>query len=355
MIKNEPTDIKQRQEKYYGIYRGVVEDNNDGNHEDGRVQIRVWGVHTKQTNKTEIEGIPTIDLPWAQPAYPIVEGSISGIGLWSIPVQGTHVFLFFENGDHMQPRYFACAPGIQPTEVNFNRSEADVGFKDPDEIYPLTSLMDQADMNRLARGETDLTAIESIALQKTVDGLSDTYEPDNSYAAVYPHDMVLETPGGHVIELDSTPDNKRMLVYHPSNTYMEINDDGRMIDKVVDDRHEITIENRTVYIGINDTHSVLGDRKEEIDGSWLMDSDAGMTLTDNGIITAQVGGSSIVIIPANITICSTTVYIGTKVYLGGCAGAGKALATADHVHCGVQKGNDCTGPPDDITTNTFAV
>ena len=356
MIKNDPNDIKRIDEKLYGIYRGVVEDNDDSEEftsdeityrGTGRCRIRVWGIHTKKKSKTVTEGIPTNELPWAQPANPIIGGSITGVGIWSVPVQGSHVYVFFENGDHMQPRYFATIPGINHVDsMGFGYEDTGLengdGFQDPDGEYPDDTYADRAnkkepDMNRLARGDTDLTAIEDIRANTIGDT---TYEPSDSYAAEYPHDMVLETHGGHVIELDSTPSSKRMLVYHPKGSYIEINKDGRIIDKGVDDRHEITVKNKTVYIGINDTHSVLGNRTENIDGSWEMNSLLGMTLTD-------------VII---ITITAPKVYISSATYLGGATGlASEKLATADHIHCGVQKGNDCTGPPDSVTTNTWAV
>jgi len=362
MIKNDPNDIKRIDEKLYGIYRGVIEDNDDREEftsdeityrGTGRCRIRVWGIHTKKKSKTVVEGIPTNELPWAEPANSILGGSITGVGLWGVPVQGSHVFVFFENGDHMQPRYFATVPGINQVNsdgdgyINTGLENGD-GFQDPDEGYPNTDLCEgkadkkEPDMNRLARGDESNTAIENIALQKIVDGLSDACEPNLSYAPVYPHDMVLETPGGHVIELDSTPDNERMLVYHPSNTYMEINNDGRIIDKGVDNRHEITIGNRTICIQGDDTHIVLGNRTESITKSWSMSSLLGMSLTD----------------AITITITAPTVYISSATYLGGASIGGvdtKALATEDHVHCGVQKGNDCTGPPDSVTTNTWAV
>jgi len=41
--------------------------------------------------------------------------------------------------------------------------------------------------------------------------------------------------------------------------------------------------------------------------------------------------------------------------MGQTSGSGKALATGDHVHTGVVAGSDLSGPPTDVTSNTFAV
>ena len=57
---------------------GVVEDRKDPLYL-GRVKVRVIGWHTD--DKTEGEGIPTEDLPWADVISPINSASISGIGI----------------------------------------------------------------------------------------------------------------------------------------------------------------------------------------------------------------------------------------------------------------------------------
>ncbi len=111
----------------FGIYRGVVENNNDLN-EAGRCQIRILGIHP--ISKDIADGLPTENLPWAEPACPIF-GGISQVGIFGVPCQGAHVFLFFESGNRTQPRYFATAPGMPLEPPN-----GDLGFYDPDEIFP---------------------------------------------------------------------------------------------------------------------------------------------------------------------------------------------------------------------------
>lgn len=114
----------------YGIYRGVVEDRNDPR-KLGRCKVRILGVHTELKIKTKTEGIPTNELPWAEPANGLFEGSISGFGIWSVPLQGSHVFVFFENGNILNPRYFATAPGL-PVNKQFDAAldaAAKEGFK----------------------------------------------------------------------------------------------------------------------------------------------------------------------------------------------------------------------------------
>jgi hypothetical protein len=93
------------------MYRGVVEDVNDPE-KAGRVKIRVLGVHSD--NKAYVK---TEQLPWAIPATDLrFGGGLRNIGSYKVPDVGSHVFLFFEAGDHNFPVYFAAAPAIEDVE-----------------------------------------------------------------------------------------------------------------------------------------------------------------------------------------------------------------------------------------------
>lgn len=65
---------------------GVVE-NTDDKERRGRIQVRILGIHTTRTDKSEQEGdgIPTEDLPWAQPCMPLTFG---GVGNSTVPPPG---------------------------------------------------------------------------------------------------------------------------------------------------------------------------------------------------------------------------------------------------------------------------
>lgn len=133
MIKTSLESIQPESQKLLGIYRGVVEDNSSDPQEAGRIKVRIFGIHTSKKTKSSDgrEGIPTEELPWAEPALSLFEGSISGFGAFTIPLQGSHVFLFFEGGNPMKPIYFASAPG-RPRE----KPDTSKGFNDPDGNYP---------------------------------------------------------------------------------------------------------------------------------------------------------------------------------------------------------------------------
>jgi len=74
----------------------------------GRVQIRIFGVHSDN-----IEELPTADLPWAQ-TLNTNGGGVSGIGTFSAMIPGTFVFGIFLDGRHSQiPLVLGSTPTIE--------------------------------------------------------------------------------------------------------------------------------------------------------------------------------------------------------------------------------------------------
>ena len=153
-MKNKLDDLKPQSNKLWGIYRGVVECRYDPLFA-GRIKVRVWGVHTQYRLKDEETGIPIEELPWAQPVNGIFQGSVSGYGASVVPILGSHVLLFFENGDPMQPRYFGTTPAIPE-----KHDDPVLGFTDPCGTYPKAERLEEPDFHRLAREEKKETCIE---------------------------------------------------------------------------------------------------------------------------------------------------------------------------------------------------
>lgn len=279
MIKNDLESVQPDSNKLHGIYRGVIEDNSSDPLKSGRCKVRVVGVHTDEKEKSEMDGIPTDELPWAEPVLGLIEGSVSGYGGWSVPLQGSHVFVFFESGHPMKPRYFGSAPGY-PTES----PDGSKGFNDPDEDYP--DKTDESDFSRLARNEK----INDTIVQTKKDNL-DSEEPDPYYSAEYPHNKVLETHSGITIELDDTPSNERIHVYHPSNSYIEINSNGDVIIRNANDKFEIVDGEKIQHILSNYTSKVDGDETKEVSGDSTIDTSGSTTNTSQS--DTNLNGSTV--------------------------------------------------------------
>ena len=135
--------------KGFQFFYGVVEDREDPLRM-GRVRVRAFGVHTEDRSK-----IPTEDLPWATPIMPYTSASISGVGESPTgPVEGTWVFGFFTDGIQMQ------TPMILGTMVGAPEAYNELGFNDPNKVYPKIEIPGESDVNRLARGDNILVSTE---------------------------------------------------------------------------------------------------------------------------------------------------------------------------------------------------
>ena len=244
------TDLKQPDLKLHGIYRGVVEDNEDPTFA-GRCRVRVFGVHSSSPVGSSTEGIPTANLPWADPVLGLIEGSISGYGLFAVPLQGSHVFVFFESGNHMMPRYFGSAPGTVAAAAAPPAQGAEpVAFVDPDGVYP------------------DAIGVEF-----------------NTGEGTYPHNIVLKTHGGHIIELDSTPEAKRIKIYHSSGTNAVIDNEGIVTITRVSDHIDNITGDSTTTIGGDHSVTVTGDSTVDITGDWIVNVGGNAVITVTGKCT----------------------------------------------------------------------
>lgn len=285
------TDMKHfspKVQQFGGIYRGVVEDNNDPLRM-GRCRIRIWGIHTDVKEETEAEGIPTDKLPWSEPCLGLLEGSVSGAGLFSVPLQGSHVFLFFEGGNWECPRYFATAPG-KPTEG----PDTTKGFNDPDGAYPRGDRLNEPDIHRLARAQN----IEGTIVQYKNDNLDlgvptadakSWSEPESAYDAEYPKNIVLSTHKGIVIEIDNTSGAERVHVFHPSNSYIEIDVGGNMVIRNEGVRYDIVRDDRNTHVENDDNTTVDGASTRKVGLSETIDISNNQSESIGGARTTGVG------------------------------------------------------------------
>lgn len=100
---------------------------------EGRVKIRIHGVHNPSTRE-----IPQHDLPWAQVVLPTTEGGVSGLGRTPRLSSGATVFGFFMDGKASQiPLVIGSIPKTEyPTriqrQVEFNTVQERI---DQEEVF----------------------------------------------------------------------------------------------------------------------------------------------------------------------------------------------------------------------------
>ena len=291
---------------------GVVEDRNDPL-KIGRIRVRCFGWHTE--DKTEL---PTQSLPWAQPIQDITSGAISGFGQSPSGIlEGTWVIGFFLDGKHAQrPVVIGTLAGIPSSPP-----DSSVGFNDPFGSYPVSNLLNEPDVNRLARNDEyyshPLVESKSTARITSVPmAFSDKVwdEPGYAYNAQYPYNHVQQTESGHIKEIDDTSRGERIHEYHKAGTFYEVDAVGNKTTRIqgsnyklvvghdylyVDGNLNLTVggklnikckeynvevsENANYKIGQNENKTVGGNVTDTITGSE--------SLTTGGSLTQQISGS----------------------------------------------------------------
>lgn len=226
--------IKAGQEGFRWFFATV--ENRDDEKQVGRIQIRIHGIHPPEKSL-----VKTADLPWAYVIMPPNSAGLTEVGTSPTGILvGSTVFGFFADANECQ------IPIVMGTLAGIPKTGHDV---------PST-----------ARGTNNV--------KKTTLGP----EPASAYAAQYPYNKVIQTEGNHVIEIDDTPGQERIHVFHKSGTYTEINADGRKVDKVADDNYHIVAGNEEVYIQGNVNVRVVGNVNILVDGTYTLESKGKMTL-----------------------------------------------------------------------------
>ena len=170
------------------FYKGVIENNRDPKNM-GRVQVRLLGIHS-----SNLLLVPTETLPWANVIQPLSFGGfISGIGISSVPVQGTWVWCFVDFNDMNNIVVLGGISGINTEKIEAKTQ----GFIDPDYIYPLEETLNKPDFN--TRGIED-----------------------------YPNVHTIQTPGNHIIEINDA--TNEVTILHSNGSFIQLTDETIITD-----------------------------------------------------------------------------------------------------------------------------
>ena len=261
------------------FFVGVIEENVDPRKE-GRVKVRAFGIHGLNTD------IRTEDLPWAV----VVKGDYDpngtpGLGM---PAVNSFVFGMFLDGEGaQQPMVLGLIPTQYTQVIN---PKANGWGSIPAKAAKLLARgsapedFGQPQNSRRSRveymDETSVSSQNGARVQNVEmggDPERNWTEPSPSVQSEYPFNRVFES-GAHVIELDDTPNNERILIYHKEGSYMSIDSRGVVVNKAVSDQYDVLDRNEhkvvggmgggfsTVTINGNSYVKVKGNKTEEIDG-----------------------------------------------------------------------------------------
>ena len=237
---------------------GVVEDRDDPK-QIGRLKVRIYNVHPfKEDGSADIVNVPKDHLPWATPINSIVSAGIigineDGVGLSPTGIMvGTTVFGFFADGKECQV---------------------------PIVLGTLAGLVGPKENNELAKSATGVSSAAKLKEDTRVQSASPfTGEPVSPYNAKYPYNKVFRTESGHLIEVDDTVAKERIHIMHKTGTYVEIDNDGQVVIKSVDDRFDITTKDNNVYVGGNVNVRVKGNVNMLVDGTYTLESKGNMLI-----------------------------------------------------------------------------
>lgn len=188
------------------IYRAVVF-NNDDPEKIGRVQLLIHGVHEQMTKDSDLT-----NLPWADVMQGCGFAPIGGTGLSSVMRKGTWVYCFFEDDNEQRPIVMGVCTGI-------TEDRKDV-FKDWFENYPSKERTGSSDF-----GQTCIGKDRCISKY-----LKDNGADEKLDSSRYLSSHVLETPCGHLIELDDTKGDEKICITHSQGkTQIKIDNAGNIV------------------------------------------------------------------------------------------------------------------------------
>ncbi len=140
-----------------------------------------------------------------------------------------------------------------PSEKSIITGSFGIGFRDPNNKYPLKEYIGESDVNRLARGVIDGTVV-GVKDSKRVFGIPKGIvggswdQPPAPFGAKYPFNKVFETEGGHIQEFDDTPGQERIHTYHRSGTFTEVDANGTQVNYIVGDNFVLMEQNGCIHV-----------------------------------------------------------------------------------------------------------
>lgn len=196
-------------------------------------------------------------------------------------------------------------PAKQAALLEDRSANSEMGFSDPSGKYPLRNLMDEPDTNRLARGvikETaidfkDSTRIKSIGAPNGTDGWEQPLAP---FGGMYPYSKVYETESGHLLVYDDTPLNENISFYHKAGSFIDIDANGTMVQRIIGDGYQIIDKNGAIYIGGKCNVTVGNSINILVEGSADIQVNGQSTINLNNNADIGVGGDLNLAVGGNI-------------------------------------------------------
>ena len=207
-----------------------------------------------------------------------------------------------------------------PSEKSITSGSFSIGFRDPNNKYPLKDYIGESDVNRLARGVIEGTIIDDkdasrkMGIPKAL-GNGEWNQPMPPFGAQYPFNKVFESESGHVQEFDDTPGNERINTYHRSGTFTEIDANGTQVNYIVGDNYILMESNGCIH--------VAGECNITVDGNVNLFARSDLNAQVSGNATVEVGNNASVGVANDLTLAvggDVQTYIAGKYQVTAAAG-----------------------------------
>jgi hypothetical protein len=86
-----------------------------------------------------------------------------------------------------------------------------------------------------------------------------------------------------LIEIDDTVSKERIHIMHKTGTYVEIDKDGQVVIKSVDNRFDVTTKDNNVYVGGNINLFVKGNINTQVNGSYTLNVDGPIVMNGSTV------------------------------------------------------------------------
>ena len=169
------------------------------------------------------------------------------------------------------------------------------GFIDPNAKFPTNDYQYRSEVNKLAQGDFSGTAVpvknkERISGVKLPGGQAFD-QPISPYKALYPFNKVTQTESGHIIEIDDTPGAERIHIYHKSGTFIEVDANGTMVQRVRGSSYNFIDRNGKLSISGQGDISVGGDLNVFVGQDASIEVEGDVNIKCFNDITAEAAGN----------------------------------------------------------------
>lgn len=232
--------------------------------------------------------------PNSHPDYFYAAKKAVGVNSPDIAARKLRYYEYFygkEGGGGVNKDAGAAIPAVEdstdskpgPSKKSIETGSFGLGFRDPNNKYPLQEYIGESDVNRLARGVIEGTVVKLKDANRKMgiptSGGGSWDQPAAPFGAKYPFNKVFESESGHIQEFDDTPGQERVNTYHRSGTFTEVDANGTQVNYIVGDNFVLMEQNGCIH--------VAGECNITVDGQTNIyaRSDANVKVEQNATIT----------------------------------------------------------------------